>query len=129
MVQVLSNKRAPTKKRESHARQCVDGSSPLYKACSLIKLPNPTHGSVWFVQVLSTKQHSSKNRNSTHGSVWMVQVLSNKRAPTKKRESHTRQCVDGSSPLYKACSLIKLPNPTHGSVWFVQVLSTKRTNF
>src|SRR6185295_14042701 len=38
----------------------------------------------------------------------------------KKRKSLTRQCEDGSSPRYKACSR-NAANPANGSLWFVQV--------
>src|SRR5258705_13917371 len=87
-------------------RQCVDASTAFYRTrqlprnreshitavCGWFKsfLPNetssgesgiPHHGSVWFVQVLSTNETSSGESGIPHhGSVWMVQVLSSKRA-------------------------------------------------
>src|SRR5258705_2039040 len=87
-----------------------------------------------------------------HGSVWMVQVLSTERDICRGIGNPTsRQCVDGSSPVYRTrhlpgnreshitavCGWFKscLPNetsaresgiPHHGSVWMAQDLSTER---
>src|SRR6266567_3591246 len=54
---------------------------------------NPTHGSVWIVQIQPTTDPLSDPQNPTHGSVWIVQVR-----PTKS-------------------ALLSFLNPTNGSWW------------
>src|SRR5678810_390884 len=59
-------------------RQRVDRSSPLYKDAHQPSCPRiPLRGSVWIVQVLSTKTRTNPHARESHrGSVWILQVLS-----------------------------------------------------
>ncbi len=64
---------------ESHPqqlRQWVDGSDPTYDN-GVTECLNPTHGSGWMVQIVSTLNEAAVNSlNPTHGSGWIVQILS-----------------------------------------------------
>src|SRR5215210_5438062 len=59
---------------------------------------NPTNGSWWIVQILSTNPHRT-DFNPTNGSWWIFQILSTNPHRTDF-------------------------NPTNGSWWIVQILST-----
>jgi hypothetical protein len=43
-----------------------------------LKVLNPTHGSGWFIQMLSTPKLTQQRWNPTNGSWWIVQVPSKK---------------------------------------------------
>ena len=61
------------------ARQRVDRSSPFYKRSTNHQCGIPHRGSVWIVQVLSTKTRTNPHARESHrGSVWILQVLSTK---------------------------------------------------
>ena len=42
----------------------------------------------------------TKSENPTHGSEWIVQIFSNRTHHAESEQSHQRQLVDGSDPLY-----------------------------
>src|SRR6266496_283459 len=63
-------------------------------------MENPTHGSVWMVQIQPTSDAFSETVNPTHGSVWMVQIPPTRSEILRSEESHTRKCVDGSDPAF-----------------------------
>ena len=81
---------------------------------------NPTHGSGWILQILSTETAPPRSRNPTHGSGWILQFLSTSHAPLAKIPP---TAVGGlfSSSLHRTHPPA---NPTHGSGWILQILST-----
>jgi len=104
---------------ESHPRQWVDGSDPFYTSETGFSL-NPTHGSGWMIQILSTRE-TGFSRNPTHGSGWMVQILSTRKQvsvgiPPTAVGGWFRSFLQGNRFL----------NPTHGSGWMVQILSKRK---
>src|ERR1700754_990602 len=87
---------------KSHQRQLVDSSDPFYKDTQPC-WKNPTNGSWWMVQIVST------------------------RVRNRVGKSHQRQWVDSSDPFYKGTQPC-WKNPTNGSWWIVQILSTRARN-
>jgi len=87
---------------KSHQRQLVDSSDPFYKGTQPC-WKNPTNGSWWMVQIVST------------------------RVRNRVGKSHQRQWVDSSDPFYKGTQPC-WKNPTNGSWWMVQILSTRARN-
>ena len=65
---------------ESHERQSVDYSNPFYCKRSQL-VGNPTDGSPWIIQILSTASAAKRGGNPTDGSPWIVQILSTASAP------------------------------------------------
>src|SRR5258707_1283159 len=139
------------------SRQCVDGSSLFYRTRHL---PGNRESHItavcgWFKSFLPNEPSSGESGIPHHGSVWFVQVFSTKRAIFKRIGNPTsRQFVVRSSLFYRTrhhpenreshitavCGWFKsfLPNeassgesgiPHHGSVWMVQVFSTERGIF
>src|SRR5262249_5549114 len=85
-----------------HQRQLVVPSSPFYKKSPPAKLPNPTNGSWWFLQVLSTKNRHQPNCRIPPTAVGgSFKSFLQKIATSQHAESHQRQLVVPSSPFYK----------------------------
>src|ERR1700754_2319821 len=149
MVQILSTWRSVNVLAQSHQRQLVDGSDPFYLAVRQRVGPiPPTAVGGWFRSFLPCGPPTCRP-NPTNGSWWMVQILSTLRPANVSAQSHQRQLVDGSDPFYLAVrqrvgpipptavggwfrSFLPCgpptcrPNPTNGSWWMVQILSTLR---
>src|SRR5258707_506305 len=69
-------------RRNPTSRQCVDRSSPFYRTS---RLPRNRESHItavcgWFKSFLPDETASGESGIPHHGSVWMVQVLSSKRA-------------------------------------------------
>jgi hypothetical protein len=117
---------------KSHSR--VSGSFKFF----LLKSRNPTHGSEWLVQFLSTKKVEIpltevsgsfnffllKSRNPTHGSEWLVQFLSTKPAPLNPTESHQRQLVDASDLLCRTVEFKQSERSINCRWWDFQLMTS-----
>src|SRR5258705_1290026 len=98
----------------------------------MVSVEIPHHGSVWFVQVLSSKRDIFRgigNPTSRQCVVRSSPVQRTRHLPGN-RESHIT-AVCGS---FKSCPAYETSSgesgiPHHGSVWFVQVLSSERDIF
>ena len=89
----------------------MDYSDRFY--CKRLRLVgNPTHGSAWIVQILSTTRRHGKAgipRTAVRGF-----FRSSLQRTVQRHESHARQCVDYSDRFY--CKRLRLVgNPTHGT--------------
>src|SRR6201991_2329551 len=101
MVQILSTWRSVNVSAQSHQRQLVDGSDPFYLAVRQRVGPiPPTAVGGWFRSFLPCGPPTCRS-NPTNGSWWMVQILSTWRSVNLSAQSHQRQLVDGSDPFYR----------------------------
>ena len=126
--------RANPHARESHsAAACGSFKSFLHHAHQPSCTRIPQRGSVWIVQVLSTKTRTNLHARESHSAAacGSFKPFLQRRAPTFMHANPTaRQRVDRSSPLYKdahqpSCTRI----PQRGSVWIVQILSLSNAVF
>src|SRR5215217_9098599 len=94
IVQILSTNTVPPSSRESHQRQLVDRSDPFYKhgTPEFSGIP-PTAVGGSFRSFLQTR-YPRVLGNPTNGSWWIVQILSTTTVPPSSLESHQRQLVD-----------------------------------
>src|SRR5262245_51932321 len=87
----------------------------------------PTAVGGWFRSFL-LRGLSSKRRNPAHGSVWMVQVLSTKRrSPIELPNPTPRQCVVRSSSIYSFALKGLEPIHTLPCVGFLLLLESPRS--
>ncbi len=103
-------------------RTAVRGFSDPFYSKSCQPFDNPTDGSPWIFQILSTTCAANQlgiPRTAVRG---FFRSFLQHALPTSW-ESHGRQSVDFSDPFYnKRCQPVG--NPTDGSPWFFQILST-----
>ena len=72
-----------------------------FKKPKLKRFVNPTHGSVWIVQIQPTlKAAVELLENPTHGSVWMVQIQ-----PTQK--SNFKHLLTVGTPFSEVRKLVR----------------------
>src|SRR5258705_2979769 len=102
MVQVLCTERDRLRGIENPtSRQCVDGSSPVYRTRHL---PGNRESHItavcgWFKSLLPNETSSGESGIPHHASLWMGQVRSTKRAVRRGIGTPTsRQSVDGCRP-------------------------------
>ena len=109
-----SLQQALTTRREFHGRQSVDYSDPLYSNAAK-RVWNPTDGSPWIIQIVSTASATKRVGNSPDGSPWIIFRSFLKQAKIfVKTELFTRKahCRSWDSQLVgSACSRKDLNNP------------------
>src|SRR5258707_7837228 len=90
------------------SRQCVDGSSPFYRTRHLPRNRESHITAVcgWFKSFLPDETSSEESGIPHHGSVWFVQVLSTGRDIFRGSGNPTsRHCVVRLSPFYRTSHL------------------------
>src|SRR5215217_5919427 len=107
---------------KSHQRQLVDRSNAFYPRTTQ-RPGNPTNGSWWIVQMLSTRELPSDLEipPTAVGGSFKCFLPENYPATWK---SHQRQLVDRSNAFYPRTTQ-RPGNPTNGSWWIVQMLSKR----
>jgi len=100
-VQILSTKKYANLSPQSHQRQLVVGSDPFYKEVRQRVAPIPPTAAGGRFRSFLQRSPPACRPNPTNGSWWSVQILSTKKSASVSPQSHQRQLVVGSDPFYK----------------------------
>src|SRR6266496_2716687 len=104
--------------------QWVGCSDPFYRELGPLH-KNPTHGSGWMFQILSTENWARCTKMPpTAVGGWFRSFL--QRTGPAAQKSHPRQWVDGSDPFYRELGPLH-KNATDGSGWMFQILSPENS--